>query len=156
MADTFPMAEIKAAVGNQQMNSQSLPSMQKMDKNMNFSILSTQINNTGRRLKLLEERYQNLRKKSQLTENNMLEVSKRFNTEIKNLTTEMGDIKRELSDLKEKLRTMVGELVDTAKKNDLTLLSKYLDLWEPMQFVTEKDVVEITKRILAEKQNDLR
>lgn len=151
MAETFPMADIKAAVGKEV---QPLPSNMpmKMDnKQMNFSVLSTQINNTGRRLRLLEERYQNLRKKSQLSENNLLEISKRFNIEAKNLTMEIGDIKRELSDLKEKLRTMIGELMDTAKKNDLTLLSKYLELWEPMQFVTEKDVVEIVKRVIAEK-----
>jgi hypothetical protein len=97
-------------------------------------------------VRILEDRYMNLRKKSQLTDQNLIELQKEYYTEKKHLNQELIETKLKLQELIDELKIMHGELKDTVKEKDLKILNKYLDLWEPMQFVTRKEAEEIIHR----------
>jgi len=114
--------------------------------------ISNEINNLSRRLRVLEERYTNLRKKMQLNEQNMLHVDKKIITEIKKTNKDVDDTHRVVTDVKEKMLLVIKDLKGCAKREDVKVIEKYVNMWEPVQFVTLnqlKDVVEITlKRAL--------
>ncbi|MGV8169060.1 MAG: hypothetical protein ACP5N3_03310 [Candidatus Nanoarchaeia archaeon] len=90
-------------------------------------------------LRILEDKYSSLRKKMQLTDQTILELQKKSFKEKKLLTEELTETKLKLQELLDDLMSIKGELKDTVKHNDLKVLDRYLDFWEPLQFVTRKE-----------------
>ena len=101
-----------------------------------------------RRLKIMEERHSNLRSNLKVTEQNMLQKNKTFFGEIKALNVEMTEIKKELDEIKDKMMSLIKELDSFAKKDSYDILKKYIDLWNPVNFVTKNDVENIVLEII--------
>lgn len=91
-------------------------------------------------IRVLEDRYMNLRRKSQLTDQSLIDFQKDYYKEKKHINEEITEAKIKLQELIEELKIIREELKDTVKQKDLKILDKYLDLWEPMQFVTRNEV----------------
>ncbi len=100
--------------------------------------LADSIRDIGARLRILEDRYTNLRKKTQLTDQSLLESQKSLSRDLRALTEDVMDVKRGLADLNDKIALLLGELGGAAKKADLIAVERYLDFWEPMEFVTRQ------------------
>ncbi len=94
-------------------------------------------------LRILEDRYANLRKKNQLTDQALLETQKNFYKEKKILSEELTEAKMKLQDLEEDIVLMKSEFKDVVKQKDFKVLEKYLDMWEPMEFVTRKEAEDL-------------
>lgn len=120
----------------------------KDDQQPDFGSLSEDMGNLGRRLRVLEEGFTNLRNTLQVTEQNMLSKNKLFATDIRTLTSDIGDIKKEIADIKEKILEVVKELKEAAKRDELKVLEKYINFWNPVKFVTQNEVEAIVKEIL--------
>ena len=114
-----------------------------------FKAFTEDLGNLGRRLRVLEESSTNLRRALHVTEENMLGKNKLFATEIRTLTSDMGDLKSEISEIKEKILELVNELKETAKRDDVRVLEKYINFWNPVKFVTQNDVEAVVKEILS-------
>ena len=113
-----------------------------------MSAFTEDIGNLGRRLRILEESITNLRRALQVTERNMLGKNKVFATEIRTLTSDIGDIKKEISEIKEKIVDLVNELKESAKREEVKVLEKYINFWNPVKFVTQNEVEALVKEIL--------
>jgi len=113
-----------------------------------MSTFTEDIGNLGRRLRILEESITNIRRALQVTEQNMLGKNKIFATEIRTLTSDIGDIKKEISEIKERIVDFVGELKEAAKRDDVKVLEKYINFWNPVKFVTQNEVEALVKEIL--------
>ena len=114
------------------------------------SDLLGQVSGVARRLRILESRYTDLSRKAQVTEKNMLAERKRFTSEIKTLDSDILEIKRDLNDIKTKMDMIIGELKNFAAKEDIEAIRKYVELWEPVNFVTRDEVEKIVKETLEE------
>lgn len=101
--------------------------------------LSREISELLSRLRLLEERYANVRREHQTTSQNMIENHQSISKQIRKSSDDILAIKREFNEVREQLATMQGELTDTAKAHELKALQRYIDLWEPMTFVTREE-----------------
>lgn len=127
------------------------PSPQEIKRQEKLTEIAKQItealSDLDRRVKVLEDRYVNLRKKNQLTDQNILEAEKSVTKEIKMLQESTLSLKTTLSDVSEKLSLFNSEFENVAKKTDLSVLQKYMDLWQPMNFVTRDEL----RQILEEK-----
>jgi hypothetical protein len=111
--------------------------------------IARNINAFSRKMRLNEERIIGLRKKMQLIEHNMIEGHKKLLAEIKFLNKDVGDIKREFDELKDKVLGFGKELQRCAKKEDVDVLEKYINMWEPVNFVTRREVEKmINERFL--------
>jgi len=108
---------------------------------------AAQINTVARAVKILEDKYYNLRKKVQISEENNLNQHKKLGDDIKVIQSDILEIKRDIEDIKEKIRLIVKELKLTAKEEDIKVVQKYLDLWEPVNFITRDEA----KRAIDEK-----
>ena len=120
-----------------------------------LSSFSNDIGNLTRRLRILEEGFTNIRRSLQVTEQNMLAKNKVFATEIRTLTSDINDIKNEINEVKEKVVEIVRELEETAKREEVKVLEKYINFWNPVNFVTHNEVDAIVNEILkksAEKE----
>ena len=113
-----------------------------------FGAVQEDISNISRRLRTLEESFTNLRRALQVTDQNMLGKNKVFATEIRTITLDISDIKNNINEIKEKIMEMVNELEEVAKKEEVKVLEKYINFWNPIKFVTQNEVEAIVKDIL--------
>lgn len=118
------------------------------DQQQNLKVFSEDISNLSRRLRLLEESFTNLRRALQVTEQNILSKNKYFSTEIRTTMSDISDIKKELNEIKEKIIDLVKELQTSAKRDEVKVLEKYINLWNPVKFVTQNEVEQIVKEML--------
>ena len=113
-----------------------------------MSAFTEDLGNLGRRLRILEESVTNIRRALQVTEQNVLGKNKVFSTEIRTLTSDIGDMKTDISDIKEKILGVITELKETAKRDEVKVLEKYIDFWNPVKFVTQNEVETLVKELL--------
>ncbi|MEM4336968.1 MAG: hypothetical protein QXG86_03110 [Candidatus Woesearchaeota archaeon] len=110
-----------------------------------------EINNINRTIKVIEDKYSNLRKKVQLEEENSLSTHKKIFEELKIINSDIIDIKHEIEDIKEKILLIIKELRSSIKVEEFEELKKYIELWEPMNFVTRGEVKKIVEKAMEEK-----
>ncbi|NOZ80590.1 MAG: hypothetical protein GXP63_02860 [DPANN group archaeon] len=102
--------------------------------------LSNDLASLSSRIRIIEERYDNLRRKTQVTDQNMLMNHRKALNETKILHDNVTEIKREIMEIKDKIRMIIKDLNDSARKEDILVLQKYINLWEPVNFVTRNEV----------------
>ena len=125
----------------------------KHDKpNVEVNQSSEELENTINRLRVLEGRYTNLQSELRVTEENMINRGKRLTKEIKTLTLDITEVRTEINDIKDKVLMIIKELQVFAKREDVKILQKYVEMWEPMNFVTHNEVEEIIDEKLAKKR----
>ncbi len=114
--------------------------------------INTKVNDIATRLKILEERYMMIRRKSQLGEQNIVEAQKEHFEELQLLNESLLDVKHTIRDVVEKVSLLSDEVNHFATKNDLVVLQRYVEFWEPMDFVTRKEVNDFLRRKLGKKK----
>ena len=102
------------------------------------------------RLRSVEGRYNILRDRVLIINQNMIEEWKKNSAENRILNDEVKEIKLDLFRIKETLKHLISEFELYARKEDVKVLEKYINLWNPMKFMTEGDV----KKLLALERND--
>ena len=113
-----------------------------MDTNQKKGLLAPappaddRLNEVFARLRVDEQRGSELRKKMLFLEQNILSNHRSAIDHIKSLQQELLDTKRHLQDVEDKMITVIKELRLTARKEDVDVMRKYLDLWDPVKFVT--------------------
>ncbi len=110
--------------------------------------ISNELNNASRRVRIMEERYINLRRKTQVTDQNMLLSNRKLSNEIKIVADDIKEAKREISDMQTKMKLVVKELRECAKKEEMIVVQKYIEMWEPINFVTRNEVEKTIREIL--------
>lgn len=102
-----------------------------------------QLSSVSRRLVTLEERHTNLDRKIQVTGNNMLGENKRIHEELRLINSDILELKRGLNELTEKVSLIIDELKTSASKEEFEVLKKYIEYWEPLNFVTRNEVEKL-------------
>ena len=114
--------------------------------------MTGQFHDTSRRLRILEERYANQRKNIHVLEHNMLSSQKKIHEHIHSLQQDFTALKKQLYDMQQQFDMVGAALKDTAKREDVLVLEKYINLWEPLQFVTRKEVERLVEFIVEGKK----
>ena len=117
-----------------------------------YSGITTDVNTLSRRLKLMEEGFTNLRRFMQVTEESMIARNKHYSAEIKTLASDISEVRKEIQDLRDKFLLVVRELQTVARKEEVKVLEKYINLWNPVRFVTQNEVEQIINEVLDKKQ----
>ncbi|MBW2964545.1 hypothetical protein KY363_03725 [Candidatus Woesearchaeota archaeon] len=125
------------------------------DVSKNVSDLAGELNNVSRRLMVIEERYTNLRKKTQVTDQNMLASGKKVTSEFQAVHEQVDELKKELEDTIDKLKIIVRELKECAKSQEVEVLQKYINIWQPVNFVTRDTVLKMVKDQVEAQFKDL-
>ena len=58
------------------------------------------------------------------------------------------EIKKEINELKDNMLRLVKELETFAKRENVDILRKYIDLWSPVNFVTKNEVEDIVRETI--------
>ena len=110
---------------------------------------SEDITSLSRRVRVLEERNSSVQNRMGIIEQNMLSRYKQLNSEIKTMLSEMSELKKDMGEMKDRMLMFIKELQMCAKKEEITTLKKYIDLCEPVNFVTHNEIKDIIKEELG-------
>jgi hypothetical protein len=113
-----------------------------------FEKVTKDVNTIGTNLRILEERYSLMRNKSQVTEESMIELERGMSKDIKSINDDITELKHQLKDIIDKLRLIDAEMKNLTKREEFKVLEHYLDMWQPMGFVTRAEL----DRMIAQKK----
>lgn len=91
-------------------------------------------------VKALESKVNNLVREMDLLKNSSIKKTEEMRKELKMMDEELLAIKSEQQKTSEKMDLIIKELKQTAGVEELMVLKKYVDLWNPMTFVTQRDL----------------
>jgi hypothetical protein len=115
-----------------------------------FEKVTKDVNTIGTNLRILEERYSLMRNKSQVTEESMIELERGMSKDIKSINDDITELKHQLKDIIDKLRLIDAEMKNLTKREEFKVLEHYLDMWQPMGFVTRAEL----DRMIAQKKTE--
>ena len=98
------------------------------------------------RARILESKFNNLREKTLVINQNMVQSYKNLSVEIKLLNDDIKEVKNDMFEIKENMHKVIQEFKFFASKKDFMVLEKYINMWNPLNFVTEKEVEELIKK----------
>ncbi|MFW6231326.1 MAG: hypothetical protein ACOC32_04880 [Nanoarchaeota archaeon] len=126
----------------------------------NMEEMGSELKTLTTRIRTLEEKYRNMRSTLQMNEKNVLEDNKKVNAEIKDINQQIFELKKSFNEAKSKMDIIIKELGLTAKKENVAAIEKYLNLWNPVDFVSQREVTSVVRRALLElgiqSKNDVR
>ena len=106
------------------------------------------------RVRSLEGKYNLLRDRFLIINNNMIEEYKRMMAEIKATNEDIRGLRDDMFKRKESIRHLIKETELFARKDDVVFLEKYINLWNPMKFVTESDVINLIEDYMKSKRRE--
>jgi len=102
------------------------------------------------RIRDIENKVVILRDRIFVTDQNMVGEYRKTNMDLRNIGNELKEIKADITKLKQTIKHMIEEVEGFARKDELMVLEKYINLWNPLNFVTDKEVEQIIKRHMRE------
>jgi len=115
---------------------------------------SDKISDLSNRVRLLEEKFEQLREKLKATDQNLL----RRTNELKELITEnsiqIEELNKNYKDIRETTRHLIKEVETSAKISDLKVLEKYVDLFDPTRFLTLADAEKLFEKKRVHKKKN--
>jgi predicted nucleic acid-binding Zn-ribbon protein len=88
-----------------------------------------------------------IREKIELLDHNTIKNVKKIFNDIKSVRDEIKDLKSEIKEIKEFNSKVQKQLRLTTTKDEVDKLSKYIDLWQPMDFVTRDELEDFRSKI---------
>lgn len=105
------------------------------------------------RLKILEERYTNLSRREQLAEQNLLSFERELTAEMKVMQQRLTETRRHVTEVRERLEILQGQAANSASKHDLRILEAYLNIIQPLQFVTRVEAKKLLEDEIIKRNN---
>ncbi|RLE39356.1 hypothetical protein DRJ17_01385 [Candidatus Woesearchaeota archaeon] len=96
-----------------------------------------------RRMRMIEEQYSNLRRRMQLFEQSTIQNDKKLHENLRLTNADIEDIKQELHDIKQNIHLLIKEIENTVRLDDYKVLQRYIEMWQPVKFVTHDEVLKI-------------
>jgi hypothetical protein len=106
------------------------------------------INELNTRIRILEGKYNLTRERMLVINQNMLDHYKKVSSNVKSLDEDITEIKDSVNLLKDTLKSIVKELQLLARKEELKVLEKYINMWNPLNVVTKEEVEELIEKRL--------
>lgn len=98
------------------------------------------LNELNSRIRILEGKYNLYGERLLVVNKNMIEEYKKLLRQMKVISEELVSLKTDMDVIKENLKEINREMQFFAKKENVKLLEKYINMWNPLNFVTEKEL----------------
>ena len=101
------------------------------------------ISDLNNRVRNLENRHDLFGERLLVVNQNMIEEYKDLTKDIQLLNEEMKELKKDMFQMRDIIGNLVKEMGAFAKKDQVKVLEKYIDLWNPLGFVTRDELEKI-------------
>ncbi len=102
-------------------------------------------------LKGLEGKVNNLTREVNVLKNDYSKKGLQLKKDIKALSGELLELQHQRDSMLQRTDLIIKELKQTAGMEDVAVLKKYVEYWNPLSFVTQRDVERIVDAKLSEK-----
>ncbi|RME52680.1 hypothetical protein D6783_04065 [Candidatus Woesearchaeota archaeon] len=119
--------------------------------NVDLLEISQNVNNVASRLRVMEDRYGNLRSKLELSDKGLLDFERETSAHVKALRAQLEALRKEVAEATGKIERMVKELENTVKASDFQVIEKYVDAWQPLEFVTRRELASLLEELGLDK-----
>lgn len=109
----------------------------------------------GARIRVLENKYNTVNEHMLMINQNMIHEYKEMMSETKAIDEEIKILKQDIFNIKETVKKMFKETEIFARKEDIKVLEKYINLWNPIKFITEEEVDKIIEEKLKERSEKI-
>lgn len=103
------------------------------------------LNSLSARMKVLESRHSDLRKMFEFLETNFISHKRKVAEDLKEADNEVYLLKRSVKQLQDVILVIKNELSLKGDKEDVEVIKKYTEFWNPVKFVTTDQVEEMIK-----------
>ncbi len=93
----------------------------------------------------VEDKQRILKDRLLLIGQNLIEIKESTGQKILEIRKDIETMKHDIDRLSSFLETISGELSKFAKKDDLEILTKQAKMFQPMEFVTKKDLEKLRR-----------
>ena len=88
----------------------------------------------------LESKLNNLLREVDLLKGDFMKKQQSARKELKMFGEEITELQRQQDTFSQKMDLIVKEIKQTAGKEELNVIKKYIEFWNPMNFVTQRDL----------------
>ena len=88
----------------------------------------------------IEERHDMLKERLLLVSQSFLRQEERVGKEMSLLKEELRELRMDIDRMNENIQHLIRDSAEFARREELTVIEKYLKLWEPLKFVKEDEV----------------
>jgi hypothetical protein len=106
------------------------------------------VNELNTRIRILEGKYNLTRERMLVINQNMLDHYKGTKVNVKTIEEDMIEIKDAINSLKNATKNILKELQLLARKDEVKVLEKYINMWNPLKLMTEDEVNELIEKRL--------
>jgi len=104
------------------------------------------------RVRLIEDQLSNIRGHIELIDSSLIEKHKAVVTEIRDIEQESRQIRAEIERLDDLIGRTVKRLEGLATKEEVKVLERYIELLQPMNYVTRTELRNIIKKVIKEEK----
>jgi len=105
-------------------------------------------------VKGLESKVNNLTRETDVLKNDSIRKTNDLRKDLKAVNDDLLELRREVEKVQEKMDLVIRELQKTAGREEVLVLKKYLELWNPLNFVSQKDLDRAIDAKLALKNTE--
>lgn len=114
--------------------------------------LRDQTSDFSNRLKLIENRISVLRNHLNIIDTSLIEKHKATISELRTVEGNVRNLRADVDEIKNLAERLIKRLEDFASKEEVKVLERYVELWQPLKYVTHSEIEAIVKNILKEKE----
>ena len=101
-------------------------------------------------VKGLESKANNLLREVEVLKNDFIKRANQLNKDFKTLSDDLIEIRHEQEKMNQKMTLIINELKQTAGAEEVVTLKKYVEFWNPLNFVTQRDLEKAIESKLDE------
>ncbi|MBT3297404.1 hypothetical protein HN385_00610 [archaeon] len=107
-------------------------------------------------LKALEIKINRLEREFNLVKDNLGKKGQESSKKVKSMEKDFVDAKHEVELSNTKIDMLIKEIKQTAGKEEVEVIKKYIEFWNPLNFVTQKDLERLFETKKEEMLREIR
>jgi len=110
-----------------------------------INIVGEELAKLNRRLNLIENRTDSVQDHLNLVDSNLIEKHKSSVSEIRELQIKLQETQAQMREFSELFKRLASRMSDFASRDDVKVMERYLNYWNPLSIVTKNEVEGMIK-----------
>lgn len=107
------------------------------------------LNDVATRLRVSEERINQNKARIRIYDDEILNNKKLITEYTESINDDLTTLRKDIKNINDTIHYIIKELELTAKKQELTVMEKYVNLMDPTRYVTKEDFKRIMKEVIS-------
>lgn len=120
----------------------------KTTENIDFGLISKSISELNRRVRALEEQLTASRQRLDIIDDSINDTIKSATQDIDEVKVQISELNNIITEFKTTIQQIVKQMSVFARKSDVMALEKYVDLFDPSNYLTKVEIENLIRKYL--------